>query len=247
MTRRKSGFPSAAAGYDDQAVYDDQGMPKGRIITTTSNVRSTVTSRSVSKSGYVTERITSSPASLTNGKTRSLMRGSHTVNETSNTLAAPDGPDHVPALDKICKAYGRHLRQINNDFSPIEIKPKDQIHYPGSEKLHLVQIGTTAKFMMEIFSISDIKNPRILDNKTIGYVRLKNQLPTSIAVSGWTAPCRQRSQAILDNEFWTDVSSRIFPFVGMPSCISFVSTAMSVGIYHHAITSLSKYALKQSW
>jgi hypothetical protein len=239
MTRRKSGFPSAAA------VYDDQGMPKGRIITTTSNVRSTVTSRSVSKSGYVTERITSSPSSLTNGKTRSLMRGSHTVNETSNKLAAPDKPDHVAALEKICKAYGRHLRQINNALSPIEIEPKDHIHYPGSEKLHLVQIGTTAKFMMEIFSISDIKNPRILDNKTIGYVRLKNQLPTSMAVSGWTAPCRQGNEALLDNEFWTDVSSWILPFVGMSSCISCISITMSVRIYHDTITSLSKYAFKQ--
>jgi hypothetical protein len=190
MTRGKSGLPPAAA------VFDDHGMPKGRIITTTSNFEVVVTSRSVSKTGYVTEWIIISP-SLINEETRSLMPGSNTVNEASNILATSD---HVTALEKICITYGRHTRQNNNE-------PKDHEYYPKPEDFHIFQDGNTVTLMMKIFTIPGFKNPTLLDTKTTGFALLKNQLPTSMAVSGWTAPCKQRNEALLDNEFWTGVSS----------------------------------------
>jgi hypothetical protein len=208
MTRGKSGLPSATA------IYDDQGMPRGRVITTTSNIRSTVTSRSVSKTGYVTERIVIS-SSLINEETRSLMPGLHTVNETSNLSPVPD---YVAALDKICRAYGRHLRQTNN-ISPVRVEPNDLKYYHGHEKYRIIQDGTTITLVMEVVSIPSFKNAKMLEAKTTGFARPKNQLPTSMAVSGWTAPCKHRHEFLLDNEFWTDVSSRTFPLVGMPSCL----------------------------
>ncbi|KAM3083750.1 hypothetical protein ACMFMF_001116 [Clarireedia jacksonii] len=164
--------------------YDNHGMPRGRVISTTSETRSTSTSWGVSKTG-------------------SLMPGSDSVNDdTSNVFA----PDHVAALANTCRAYSRYLKGGNHvPSSPAPIERKGHINYPEHDQFHFVQTGNTAKLMMEVLSIHDMNDPdRTFDTKTFGFVRLKNQLPRSMAFSGWMQTCGQRNETLLDGEFWTD-------------------------------------------